>query len=222
MSGPAIRPLWEARKNPDPEVANRAREICRELWARMKPEDVARFSVDELDLADIDLHTLTLAVERVTRKTFLWTESLGLPDRRVTLLSDVPLETHPELLFRAYGALLEMNDMMLVSMDEAGQMLYKIKPSAVTSSGPAPVPQSRSIFRDNSFATQVLAVPPGKEQGVLLVLREAATIPRDIEWVEPGGFIIASDFPPKLARFQGFIWAMASGQGSGARPPGGR
>src|SRR5687767_14126455 len=80
-------------------------------------------------LQDVNLHDLTLAVQKITKKTFLWTEDLGLKNKRVHLVSDRPIADNPEALFKAYQSILQVSDLGLVPAGKPGEEIYKIVPA---------------------------------------------------------------------------------------------
>lgn len=123
----ALRAVERAREDSDPEVAARARDLYPVLWRELPLEESAKLPFERLHLADIDLHTLSVAVGRVTGKTILWTEDLGLGKRRASLVSDLPLKDRPEILFRAYQAVLQVHGLVLVEADPG----FRIRPSPV-------------------------------------------------------------------------------------------
>ena len=57
-------------------------------------------------LQDVNLHDLTVAVQRITKKTILWTEDLGLRNKRVHFVSDKPVADDPEVMWKAYQSIL--------------------------------------------------------------------------------------------------------------------
>ena len=80
-------------------------------------------------LQDVNLHDLTVAVQKITGKTFLWTEDLGLRTKRVHLISDTPIAEDPKALFKAYQSILQVSQLMLVTVGKPGSEIFKIKPS---------------------------------------------------------------------------------------------
>src|SRR6185503_12112238 len=80
-------------------------------------------------LQDVNLHDLTVAVQRITKKTILWTEDLGLRNKRVHFVSDKPIADDPEVLWKAYQSILQVSDITLNSIGKEGEEIYKLKPA---------------------------------------------------------------------------------------------
>src|SRR5262245_23605709 len=77
-------------------------------------------------LQDVNLHDLTVAVQRMTKKTILWTEDLGLRNKRIHLVSDKPIADDPDALFKAYQSILQVSQLALVPVGKEGEEIYKI------------------------------------------------------------------------------------------------
>src|SRR5688572_26735627 len=82
-----------------------------------KPEDRKMGGV----LQDVNLHDLTIAVQRITKRTILWTEDLGLRNKRVHFVSDKPVADDPEVLWKAYQSILQVSDLALTSVGKEGE-----------------------------------------------------------------------------------------------------
>src|SRR5688572_22246977 len=108
--------------------------IALALAAQDKPAD-RRGST----LEDVNLHDLTLHVQKVTRKTILWTEDLGLRNKRVHYVTDRPIGDDPVLLFKAYQHILQWNDLLLVPAGKEGEEVYKLSLAATGMKRPIPV-----------------------------------------------------------------------------------
>ncbi len=78
------------------------------LFAQQQPPPKAEQDGKKMGgiLQDVNLHDLTVAVQRITKKTILWTEDLGLRNKRVHLVSDKPIADDPEVLWKAYQSIL--------------------------------------------------------------------------------------------------------------------
>ena len=61
------------------------------------------------ELRDVTLLDLTSVVQRVTKKTFVWSEEMALQNRRVHFVSDKPVLNDPDLLWKAYQSILEVS-----------------------------------------------------------------------------------------------------------------
>jgi hypothetical protein len=69
------------------------------------------------------LHDLTIAVQRVTKNTFLWTEAIGLRNKRVHFVSDKSIMNEPNLLLKVHQSLVEACGLILLPQ---GDGIYKI------------------------------------------------------------------------------------------------
>ena len=75
-------------------------------------------------LQDVNLHDLTIAVQRITKKTIAWTEELGLRNKRVHFLTSTLNADDPELLWKVYQSILQINQLSLASVGEKGAEMY--------------------------------------------------------------------------------------------------
>src|SRR6185295_9519898 len=82
-------------------------------------------------LQDVNLHDLTVAVQRITKKTILWTEDLGLRNKRVHFVSDKPVADDPEVMWKAYQSILQVSDLALSSIGKEGEEIYKLAPAPI-------------------------------------------------------------------------------------------
>src|SRR4030095_12422867 len=76
-------------------------------------------------LEDVNLHDLTLHVQKVTGKTLLWTDELGLKSKRAHYVTNHPIGDDPVLLFKAYQHILQWNDLVLIRAGNEGEEVYK-------------------------------------------------------------------------------------------------
>src|SRR5205814_4673132 len=95
-------------------------------------------------LQDVNLHDLTIAVQRITKKTILWTEDLGLRNKRVHFVSDKPIADDPEVLWKAYLSILQVTDLTMNSIGKEGEEIYKLKPAPIAGKGNVPV-QNKNV-----------------------------------------------------------------------------
>jgi hypothetical protein len=95
-------------------------------------------------LQDVNLHDLTIAVQKITKKTILWTEDLGLRNKRVHFVSDKPIADDPEVLWKAYLSILQVTDLTLNSIGKEGEEIYKLKPAPIAGKGNVPVQNGTS------------------------------------------------------------------------------
>src|SRR5262245_66464459 len=82
-----------------------------------KPDDKKMGGI----LQDVNLHDLTVAVQRITKKTILWTEDLGLRNKRVHFVSDKPIADDPEVLWKAYQSILQVRHLAMTWVGKEGE-----------------------------------------------------------------------------------------------------
>ena len=199
LGASALSPLERAMKDRDPEVAGRASDahsaICDEL------------AIESIKLDDVDLNSLSLCVQRVTHKTILWTEDLGLVRRRARIVSDVPLKKHPDLLFRVYQSILQVSDLALVPLViEGGEAIYKVKPSANDGMGRRAAITESGVNEDR-FVTRVFQLKNVRPREVQVALN-VAIYPQSIIVVDSEGVLITTDFEDNIKRFQEIVKSM--------------
>lgn len=181
----ALTPLQQATRSPDPEIAARARDACEIIGLRLLVEDRS--------LADIDLHALSICVQRLSRKTILWREDLGLARIRAHVLSDLPLGSEPGLLFSVHLSTLEANGLIAISAGDPAQETYTIKPSPER--GMQPLSKPRKVIR-------VFALRQSRQDGLAEALTRAASFPGLIRWRDPENALIVSEFEWNLQRVE--------------------
>src|SRR5579862_2160215 len=122
-------------------------------------------------LQDVNLHDLTIAVQRITKKTILWTEELGLRNKRVHFVSDRPIADDPEVLWKAYLSILQASEFTLNSVGKEGEEIYKLKPSTAAGKGSVPVLHNNVAVPEDRFVTRIFQlqfVSPRDVQAALI------------------------------------------------------
>lgn len=158
-------------------------------------------------LQDVNLNDLTLAVQRITKKTFLWTEDLGLRNKRVHLVSDKPIADDPEVLFKAYLSILQVADMVLIPVGKEGEEIYKIKPSATGGKQAVPLLKGEFLPEDR-FVTRVFVLKYSDPREVQAALINMASFPQSILSIPQAGILLATDYDYNIQRFDEIIKAM--------------
>ena len=69
------------------------------------------------NLPGVNLHDLTLMVQKLTGRKFLWTEELGLRNKRVNFVAPDPIKG-ADNIFRVYQHFLQVNGLILVPARE--------------------------------------------------------------------------------------------------------
>jgi general secretion pathway protein D len=157
-------------------------------------------------LQDVNLHDLTVAVQRITKKTLLWTEDLNLRNKRVHFVSDKPLADNPDVLFKAYQSILQVSEFALVPVGEKGEEIYKIKLSSVVGKSGGPDLQRAPIAQpEDRFVTRIFSLQYVQPRNVQAALINLATYPQNVLAIDDAGIIIASDFDHNIRRFEEIV-----------------
>src|SRR3982750_2303549 len=159
-------------------------------------------------LQDVNLHDLTVAVQRITKKTIIWTEDLGLRNKRVHFVSDKPVADDPEVLWKAYQSILQGSDLTLNSIGKEGEELYKLKPAPVAGKGNVPVQKSDVVSPEDRFVTRIFQLQFVSPRDVQAALINMASFPQNVLSIESAGLLIATDFDFNIKRFEDIIRIM--------------
>ncbi len=158
-------------------------------------------------LQDVNLHDLTIAVQRITKKTFLWTEDLGLRNKRVHFVSDRPIADDPEALFQAYRHILSVSDLVLIPVGKEGEEVYKLRPSPLGGKNSAPVDRAEIVPTDR-YITRMFSLQHVSPRDVQAALINMASYPQNILSIESAGLLLATDYDYNIKRFEDIIKAM--------------
>jgi general secretion pathway protein D len=159
-------------------------------------------------LQDVNLHDLTIAVQRITKKTILWTEDLGLRNKRVHFVSDRPIADDPEVLWKAYMSILQATELTLNSIGKEGEEIYKLKPSTVAGKGNVPVQKGDVVQPEDRFVTRIFQLQFVSPRDVQAALINMASFPQNVLSIESAGLLIATDFDYNIKRFEDIIHIM--------------
>lgn len=190
LGAAALDPLVKALENADPEIAGRARDLLKALLPRLSPDEVDRIPFESLDLADIDLHTLTVRIRGLVGKEVLWTEDLGLRKRRVHLVSDVPLKDEAEVLFAAYQSILQSNDLVLVPVSAGEEKTFKIRPS----------PGRKPRAPEDRVTTRLFFLRKLGSREAQSALMNIASFPQCVLRPGPGNLLLVTDHDDNVRR----------------------
>jgi general secretion pathway protein D len=152
-------------------------------------------------LDDVNLHDLTMHVQKVTKKTILWSEELGLRGKRTHYVTDRPIGDDPVLLFKAYQHILQWNDLVLVRADKENEEVYKI-----TTLG-AGLKKSIPLVREAAdpserFITRVFTLQNASPRAIWQTLAPMVSIAQNILPVEESGALIITDYESNLRRLE--------------------
>jgi general secretion pathway protein D len=158
-------------------------------------------------LQDVNLHDLTIAVQRITKKTILWTEDLGLRNKRVHFVSDTPVADNPDLLFKAYQSILQVSDLALIPAQQNGETIYKIAASPIATKKPVPVEKGDQPPQDR-FVTRIFSLQYVSPRDVQAALINMASFPQNVLSIESAGLLLVTDYDFNIRRFEEIIKAM--------------
>ncbi len=159
------------------------------------------------DLKDVNLHDLTLVVQRITKKTFLWTEDLNLRQKRVHFVSDRPVADDPDLLFKAYQSILQVADLMLYPSGTEGQEVYKISLNTHGLKRPVPIRREGAEPEDR-FVTRIFTLQFVSPREVQPALMNMVSFPNAILAIETAGLLLVTDYDYNIRRLEEIIKAM--------------
>ena len=168
------------------------------------PQDDRKFGAD---LKDVNLHDLTIVVQRITKKTFLWTEDLNLRQKKVHFVSDKPIVDDPDVLFKAYQSILMVSDLMLYHVGKPGEEVYKLGLAATAPKRSLPLRKDLTEPEDR-FVTRVFSLQFVSPRDVQAALLNMASFPQAILSIESAGLLLASDYDYNIQRFEDIIKAM--------------
>ncbi len=158
-------------------------------------------------LQDVNLHDLTVAVQRITKKTILWTEDLGLRNKRVHFVSDKPVADDPVVLWKAYQSILQVTDFSLVPVGKPGDEIYKLAAAPQASKKAVPVERGDFVPEDR-FVTRLFSLQFVTPREVQAALINMASYPQNIMAIDSAGLLLATDYDYNIRRFEEIIKAM--------------
>jgi general secretion pathway protein D len=156
----------------------------------------------------VNLHDLTIAVQRITKKSILWTEDLGLRNKRIHFVSDKPIADDPEVLWKAYQSILQATELTLNSIGKEGEEIYKLRPSTVAGKGNVPVQKGDVVQPEDRFVTRIFQLQFVSPRDVQAALINMASFPQNVLSIESAGLLIATDFDFNIKRFEDIIHIM--------------
>jgi general secretion pathway protein D len=159
-------------------------------------------------LQDVNLHDLTIAVQRITKKTIIWTEDLGLRNKRVHFVSDKPIADDPEVLWKAYQSILQVSDLTLNFIGKEGEEIYKLKPAPLAGKGNVPVQKTDVTAPEDRFVTRIFQLQYVSPRDVQAALINMASFPQNVLSIESAGLLITTDFDFNVKRFEDIIRIM--------------
>jgi general secretion pathway protein D len=159
-------------------------------------------------LQDVNLHDLTVAVQRITKRTILWTEDLGLRNKRVHFVSDKPVADDPEVLWKAYQSILQVSDLALTSVGKEGEEIYKLSPAPIVGKKNVPVQKTDIAAPEDRFVTRIFQLQYVSPRDVQAALINMASFPQNVLSIESAGLLIATDFDFNIKRFEDIIRVM--------------
>jgi general secretion pathway protein D len=155
-------------------------------------------------LDDVNLHDLTMHVQKVTKKTILWSEDLGLRARRAHYVTDRPVGDDPVLLFKAYQHILQWNELVLIRAGKDDEEVYKL---ALLQQGPRkPIPLVRGeLDPSERFITRAFSLQNASPRSLQQALLQIVSLPNSILPVEESGVILVTDYDSNIRRIEEII-----------------
>lgn len=177
------------------------------LFAQQAKPPEKPASQQGMDLKDVNVHDLTLVVQRLTGKTFLWNEELGLRNKRVHFVSDKPVMDDPEILFKAYQSILQVSGFALNPAGKPGEEIYKIASNQQGAKIPVPLVKEVGEPTDR-FVTRVFSLQYVNPRDVQAALLNMASFPQALLAIEAAGILLATDYDYNIKRLEEIILAM--------------
>jgi general secretion pathway protein D len=155
-------------------------------------------------LDDVNLHDLTMHVQKVTKKTILWSEDLGLRNKRTHYVTDRPIGDDPVLLFKAYQHILQWNDLVLIRSGKEDEEVYKL---ATLGNGPKkPIPLVRGdLDPSERFITRAFTLQNASPRSLQLPLSQIVSLPQNLLPVEESSVILVTDYDSNIRRIEEII-----------------
>ena len=161
------------------------------------------------NLPGVNLHDLTLMVQKLTGRKFLWTEELGLRNKRVNFVAPDPIKG-ADNIFRVYQHFLQVNDLILVPArepDEGEEPVYKIQLASVGPKRAVPF-ESEKVKPQDRFVSRLFHLNHVSPRDVHAALINMASYPQGILQIESAGILLITDYDYNVQRFERIIEEM--------------
>jgi general secretion pathway protein D len=155
-------------------------------------------------LEDVNLQDLTLHVQKITGKTILWTDELGLKTRRAHYVTDRPIGDDPVLLFKAYQHILQWNDLLLVPAGKEGEEVYKLTMLAAGMKKPIPVVRAGTDPSER-FVTRIFPLQHATPRALWPILSTLVSSPQHVQPVDESSVLLVTDYDSNLRRLEEII-----------------
>jgi general secretion pathway protein D len=155
-------------------------------------------------LEDVNLHDLTIHVQKVTGKTIHWTEELGLRAKRAHYVTDRPIGDDPVLLFKAYQHILQWNDLLLVASGKEGEEVYSLTALGTSLKKPLPVVRDGANPPER-FTTRIFPLQNATPRALWPILSMLASSPQNVQPVDESGVLLVTDYDSNLRRLEEII-----------------
>ncbi|MBI4565041.1 MAG: type II secretion system secretin GspD [Planctomycetes bacterium] len=163
-----------------------------------------------VQLNNVTLQQLLESVQRRTKKTFLYDESVAqiLAQRRGRVYSSADYGS-PEELFAIFQSLLQVQKerLALVPVGVAGKEIYKILMGADAIKGPVPIGEADATPND-SYVTRVFNLQYVPAQEVFAALNQMMSVPQSIVQIASSGTVIITDYDYNMKRYEDVIKAI--------------
>lgn len=156
-------------------------------------------------LEGVNLHEITIFVQRKTGYKFLWTEEIGLKNKKVYFRSKEAI-SDKDVIFRIYQSFLQVNDLFLVPVigSNPTDFVFKIQVGATISKRPVPVEEGKVSPMDK-VVTRVFPLKYVSPRDVHTALINMVSFPNVILPIESAGVLLITDYDYNIQRFERII-----------------
>ncbi len=156
-------------------------------------------------LEGVNLHEITIFVQRKTGYKFLWTEDIGLKNKKVYFRSKEPI-TDAAIVFRVYNSFLQVNDLFLVPVIGSGEkdMVFKIQVGATISKRAVEMAEGK-VTPTDKVVTRVFSLRYVSPRDVHTALINMVSFPNVILPIESAGVLLVTDYDYNIQRFERVI-----------------
>ncbi len=166
-------------------------------------------AVQDQDLGDlkslegVNLHEITVWIQHKTGFRFLWTEELGLKNKKIYFRASKGI-TDPKDLFRTYQSFLQVNDLFLVPVEGATETTYKIQTGATMTKKSIPIVRGPVVPEDR-VVTRIFKLMHVSTREAHAVLINMVSFPHAILPIESSGVLLVTDYDHNLKRLETVI-----------------
>ncbi|MBI2900976.1 MAG: hypothetical protein HYY17_12390 [Planctomycetes bacterium] len=159
-------------------------------------------------LEGVNLHEITIFVQKKTGYKFLWGEDVQLKNKKVYFRSKEPI-TDAQVIFRIYQSFLQVNDLLLVQVHgkDAKDPVFKIQ-LGTTLSKRATRFEEGKVSPEDRVVTRVFSLRYVSPRDVHTALINMTTFPNAILPIESASVLLITDYDYNIQRFERIIEQM--------------